>query len=310
MRVLADEGISARGADILPSSFTQYVGSLVDPQFTQSIMHNVTGVLHTATLHKPHVATHDRQAFVDTNITGTLNLLEAAESAGVRRFIYTSTTSAFGDSLKPEPGAAAIWVREELVARHKNIYGVTKTAAENLCELFSRKFNVPTLVLRTSRFFPEEDDDRTQRQKFSDDNLKVNELLHRRADIYDIVKAHLAALEHVEKIGFQRLIVSATPPFNEYDAAALGSDVSTILKLYVPEFEAVYAARQWQMYSTISRVYDNTSARNLLDWEPKFTFAEVIQRLTQGKDYRSAIALSVGSKGYHSTSFESESEPT
>ena len=70
-------------------------------------------VYHAATLHKPHVATHSRQDFVDTNITGTLNLLEEAVSAGVEAFVFTSTTSVFGDALTPPPGAPAAWVTEE-----------------------------------------------------------------------------------------------------------------------------------------------------------------------------------------------------
>ena len=41
-------------------------------------------MFHAATLHKPHVATHARQEFIDTNITGTLNLLETAAAAGVQ----------------------------------------------------------------------------------------------------------------------------------------------------------------------------------------------------------------------------------
>ena len=60
-------------------------------------MAGVEAVFHAATLHKPHVATSTRQAFVDTNVTGTLNLLEEAGSAGVKSFIYTSTTSVFAD---------------------------------------------------------------------------------------------------------------------------------------------------------------------------------------------------------------------
>ena len=66
-------------------------------------MQGVEAVLHTATLRKPHVATHLRQEFVDTNITGTLNLLEEAALAKVRAFVYTSTTSVFGDAPIPAP---------------------------------------------------------------------------------------------------------------------------------------------------------------------------------------------------------------
>jgi UDP-glucose 4-epimerase len=99
-------------------------------------MPGVDMVLHTATLHKPHLASHSRHEFVDTNITGTLNLLEEAASAGIKSFVFTSTTSAFGRALTPAAGAPAAWITEEVVPVPKNIYGVTKLAAENLCELF------------------------------------------------------------------------------------------------------------------------------------------------------------------------------
>ena len=101
-------------------------------------MAGVEAVLHAATLHKPHVATHSRQEFVDTNVTGTLNLLEEAAAAGVGAFVFTSTTSVFGDALVPPPGAPAAWITEDVVPVPKNIYGVTKVAAEDLCQLFHR----------------------------------------------------------------------------------------------------------------------------------------------------------------------------
>jgi nucleoside-diphosphate-sugar epimerase len=71
-------------------------------------MRGVHIVFHAATFHKPHVSTHARQEFIDTNITGTLNLLEEAVDAGVKSFIYTSTTSVFGDALIPPDGASAV----------------------------------------------------------------------------------------------------------------------------------------------------------------------------------------------------------
>src|SRR5437762_5333417 len=91
----------------------------------------------------------------------------------LRPFVYTSTTSAFGRALTPPEGAPAAWITEEVAAVPKNIYGVTKVAAESLCELIQHKTGLPCLVLRTSRFFPEEDDDRSVRLSFDDANLKV-----------------------------------------------------------------------------------------------------------------------------------------
>src|SRR5258708_38584454 len=107
------------------------------------------------------------------------------------------------------PGAPAAWIDEEVSPRPKNIYGVTKAAAEDLCQLFHRNQKLPCLVLRTSRFFPEEDDSKEARDGFSDDNLKVNEYLHRRVDIEDIVSAHLLAAERAPALGGRKYIISA-----------------------------------------------------------------------------------------------------
>src|ERR687897_1214116 len=155
MRTLRKMGREVIGVDIKSSAFTDEVGSITDRAFVKRCMERASAVVHTATLHKPHAATHTRQDFVDTNITGTLNLLEEATATGVEAFVYTSTTSVFGRALTPPTAAPAAWVTEDLVPAPKNIYGVTKLAAENLCELFYRIRRLPCLILRTSRFFPE-----------------------------------------------------------------------------------------------------------------------------------------------------------
>jgi nucleoside-diphosphate-sugar epimerase len=184
------------GVDILPSPFTTHVGSIANRDVVRDCMHGVDAVLHAATLHKPHVATHNRQDFVDTNVTGTLNLLEEAVAVRAGAFVFTSTTSAFGDALTPAAGAPAAWITEEVAPRPRNIYGATKTAAEDLCQVFARKHALPCLVLRTSRFFPEVDDSADVRASFADANIKANEFLHRRVDIEDVVSAHMRALEN------------------------------------------------------------------------------------------------------------------
>ena len=166
LQTLRGRGSPARGIDLKPSPFTDAVGSIVDPSFVREQIEGVTAIIHTATLHKPHVATHSKQDFVDTNVTGTLNLLEAAVAAGVRGFVFTSTTSAFGSRLRPEAGQAAVWVTEDLSPVPKNIYGTTKLMAETLCELFFRERGLPVMVLRTSRFFPEDDDDPAMRSAY------------------------------------------------------------------------------------------------------------------------------------------------
>jgi len=291
------------GLDTVASPFTSNVGSITDRDWVSQCMQDVDAVIHTATLHKPHVATHTRQDFVDTNITGTLNLLEEAWSAGVASFIFTSTTSAFGRALTPPPGAPAAWVTEDVRPNPKNIYGVTKVAAEDLCELFHRVHRLACLILRTSRFFPEVDDDPIVRRAYADANVKANEYLYRRVDVQDVVDAHVLALEKAPAIGFGRYIISATTPFQPVDLPDLRLNAPQVVGRRVPEYETEYARRGWKMFPGIERVYVNEQARRELGWQPRYDFRRVIDCLRAGEDPRSPLARAVGSKGYHDRKF-------
>jgi nucleoside-diphosphate-sugar epimerase len=299
MRTLPRVGHEAIGVDALPSPFTHATGSIADRALVDECMRGVDVVLHAATLHKPHVATHSRQAFVDTNVTGTLNLLEAAVANKVRAFIFTSTTSTFGDALTPPRGAPAAWITEEVVPQPKNIYGVTKTAAEDLCKLFHRNHKLPCLVLRTSRFFPEEDDVPERAAAYDDANLKLNELLYRRVDVEDVVSSHLLAMARAPELGFDKFIISATSPFTREDAAELGRDAPAVLARHVPEYASVYAARGWKMLPTLDRVYVNDRAREKLEWKPAHDFRAALARAAANEDIRSELAREIGYKGYH-----------
>jgi UDP-glucose 4-epimerase len=299
MRVLRGEGKNVLGIDILPSPYTDQVGSIADKQFVRENMPGVTHVLHTATLHKPHVATHDQQLFIDTNITGTLNLLEASVENGVRSFIFTSTTSTFGDALTPGPNTPAAWITEEVVPIPKNIYGVTKTAAEDLCQLFYRNHHLPCLVLKTSRFFPEEDDDVTIASAYTDDNAKANEYLYRRVDTEDVVNAHLLAMEKAPQIGFSKYIISATTPFGKDHLWDLRKNAYAVIGSLYPEFKKIYARLGWKMFPTIGRVYVNNKAREELGWRPKYDFQFILDQLKNGQYFKSELVELIGSKGYH-----------
>jgi UDP-glucose 4-epimerase len=298
VRTLRAAGRPTRGLDRVASPYTDIVGSVTERAVVARAMAGATAVLHTATLHKPHVATHDRQAFVDTNITGTLQLLEEATRTALRAFIYTSTTSTFGDALVPPADQPAAWVTEDLAPVPKNIYGVTKLAAEDLCALAHRNQGLACLVLRTSRFFPEADDDPAACAAFADANLKTNELLHRRLDVEDVVGAHLCALDRAPALGFGRYIISSTTPLVRDDAHDLRRDPAAAVSRRVPAWRAIYAQLGWRMAASIDRVYDNARARAELGWTPRHDFASVIARACEG-EIRSPLARAVGSKGYH-----------
>jgi UDP-glucose 4-epimerase len=303
VRTLRASNHEVIGLDILASPFTTHIGSITDRSCVKSAMAGVQTVFHAATLHKPHLATHPRQDFVDTNITGTLSLLEEAAAVGVESFVFTSTTSVFGAALVPPPGAPAAWVNEEVTPVPKNIYGVTKAAAEDLCQLFHRNHGLACIVLRTSRFFPEQDDNKTVRESYCDENAKANEYLFRRVDLEDVVSAHLLAAKLAPQIGFGRYIISATTPFSCDDLAELRSDAPLVVRRLVPGYETEYARRGWSMFPTIDRVYVNTRARSELLWPPQHDFQSIVGRLRTGADIRSPIARIVGSKGYHAEVF-------
>ena len=310
MRVLRRSDQQAVGLDLKPSLFTDVVGSIEDRALVRSSLRGVATVLHTATLHKPHIATHTRQQFVDTNISGTLNLLEEAVAADVGSFVLTSSTSVFGHALRPSDGEPARWITEQVPPQPRNIYGITKLAAEQLCELTHRRSGLPCVVLRAARFFPEEDDDRNAREGYAADNLKVNEYLHRRADIEDVASAHRLAAKKAATLGFGCYVISATTPFVEADLSTLRRDAASVVKRRVPSFEAIYRERGWNPPDSIERVYVNARAREELGWRPAHDFLSVVERLARSRDYRSELALEVGSKGYHAEPFVDGPYPT
>lgn len=284
MRTLPAAGHEPVGVDLKPSAFTHHIGTIADRAFVRGCMRGVEAVLHAATLHKPHVATHSRQDFVDTNVTGTLNLLEAASAAGVGRFVFTSTTSLMiSETVRTgKAGGArrAFWLDEAFAPLEpRNIYGATKLAAEQLCRLHSREQGLPVIVLRTGRFFPEEDD--THRD-LSGPNIKANEFLNRRLTVEDAAEAHLFALAKAPEIGFGIYIVAAPPPFAKEDAAALVDDAPAVVAHYFPEAAELYARAGWTLPRHIDRVYDSALAERELGFRCRTGFAEVLAALASG----------------------------
>jgi nucleoside-diphosphate-sugar epimerase len=314
MLYLPTAGHRPLGIDILPSATTDLVGSISDRAFVASVFEahpHLQHVVHAATLHKPHVESHQPQDFIDTNITGTQVLLEAASapsrSPPLGSFVFISTTSTFGAALSPSPGSPAAWIDDSVRPLPKNIYGVTKCAAEDLCRLAHLRRGLPVVVLRTSRFFPEEDDDEDRRASLADDNLKALELAYRRCDLADVAAACRAAMLRAagpDIAGWARFVISAPPPFARDEATLrlLNRDPQAAFEAAVPGVSAVFARRGWGFLRRLDRVYDSADAVRRLGWEPQYTFARTVERVAAGQEWRSDLALRVGKKGYHAVS--------
>jgi len=296
---LAARGDEVVGPDRLASRFTTHVGRIEDAEAVGRAMAGAQWVFHAATLHKPHVATHDRQAFIDANVTGTNVLLRAATQAKAAAFVFTSTTSVFGDAMGPEPGAPAVWVDEDLPPSPRNVYGVTKLAAEGLCRLARRDEGLACVILRTARFFPEEDDNPAVATAYAPDNIKLNEFLHRRADIEDVASAHLLAAERAREVGLGPFVITAPTPFTKNYLRELASDAPAVVARLAPNFARIYARLGWRMFPTIGRVYASDRARAVLGWTPGHDFRSMLARVDAGQPPMSDLARAVGAKGYH-----------
>ena len=281
--MLRDAGHDVIGLDVAPGADTDVIASVADRAAVDRVFveHAIGAVIHAAALHKPDIARHHRQAFVDVNVTGTLNLLEAAVAHGATRFVFTSITSLMiTQAIRDEAEDVAVWLDETSgPIAPRNIYGVTKRAAEELCRLIHVQHDLPVIVLRTARFFPEDDD---THRALAGENMKANEFLHRRLTVEDCAAAHVVALERAEAVGFGSYIVSAPTPFTRDEAAALKRDAAAVITRRFPDAAALYAARDWRLPATIGRVYDASAIERDLGFRCATDFAAVLAALRTG----------------------------
>ncbi|WP_156841837.1 NAD-dependent epimerase/dehydratase family protein [Novosphingobium aquimarinum] len=282
--LLAEAGHEVTGLDVAPGPHTRVTGSVADRDLVfQTVAHfGIEAVVHGGALHKPDIARNPRQAFIDTNVTGTLNLLEAAAEAGHRRFVFTSTTSLMirADVRAGAGERGAWWMTEDFgPLAPRNIYGVTKLAAENVCRIVSAETGMAVAILRTGRFFPEDDDTHVDPPG---ENLKANEFLNRRLSVADCARLHLAALDRIE--GCEVLIGSAPPPFAPAEAKELARDAPAVIARHFPDAAKLYAARGWRLPATIERVYDPGKAERLLGWRAQTDFGAILAAMREGRE--------------------------
>jgi UDP-glucose 4-epimerase len=284
---LVREGHTVIGLDPVPAPTTRVVGSVADRALVRKTLrdHGIDAIVHAGALHKPQVATHDPSQFVAVNVQGTLNLLEEACAPGsaVDRFVFTSTTSLmisheiWSGRARGEP--RAVWIDEQMAPLlPRNIYGVSKLSAEHLCRMYHESRGLPVVVLRTARFFPEEDD-MAHGIIQSGDNTKANEFLYRRLTVEDAAEAHVAALKRAPTLGFDTFIISALTPFRPDHCEDLMRDAPSVVAHLYPRYREVYARRGWTMFASIDRVYDAGKAVRRLGFACRTGFKEILDQL-------------------------------
>ena len=282
--MLRARGDTVVGLDVAPGVDTQVIGSVADRALVDRVFaeHGIEAVIHGGALHKPDIVRYPAQAFIDVNVTGTLNLLEAARAAGHDRFVFTSTTSLMiSQAIRDEHADEAVWLDETSgPLEPRNIYGVTKLAAEQLCRLAWLESGMACVVLRTSRFFPEEDD---THRTLSGENMKANELLHRRLTVQDAARAHIAALDRAADLGFGTFIVSAPTPFRREDCAELKRNAAAVIARHFPDAPKLYATKGWELPGSIGRIYDAALAERVLGFRCETGFTAVLDALRRSE---------------------------
>lgn len=280
---LTRAGHAVTGLDIAPGEHTDVLGSVADAALIERLFaeHRFEAVIHAGALHKPDIARYPASAFADVNVVGTLNLLEAAVRHRAGRFVFTSTTSLMiTQAIRDEVAEEVVWLDESSgPLKPRNIYGVTKRAAEELCRLWHDLHGLPVIALRVSRFFPEDDDTHAEP---SGENLKANEFLNRRLTVEDCAAAHIVALDAAPQIGWGHYVVSAPPPFTRADAARLKTDAAGLIAERFPDAPALYAARGWVLPDRIGRVYDPSAIERDLGFRCETDFAAVLAALRGG----------------------------
>lgn len=250
------------GFDLRPGPLTSVIGDVRDTALLARHLAGIEAVVHTASLHVPDLAARSADEFRGVNVEATRRLLAACGEAGVGRFVYTSTTSLYGDAMLPVDGA--VWVTEALVPRPRDIYDETKLAAEAACREAAQA-GLACIALRISRCFPEEP------------RLVAIYRLHRGVDAEDVAQAHELALAAPAR-GFAAFNVSAPSPFVQSDCAALLADAAAVIAARHPWAVAEFARRGWELPRSIDRVYVVDRAIAELGYRPEHDFASLCQR--------------------------------
>jgi len=251
------------GYDLRPGPLTSVVGDICDTKLLAAQCAGVDAVVHSAALHMPDLAARSAEDFREINVLATRRLLEACGELGIRRFIYTSSTSLYGDALLPESGEA-VWVTEELAPRPRDIYDETKFAAEAACR-DAALHGLPCISLRMSRCFPEEA------------RLLAIYRLYRGVDANDVAQAHELALDALHS-GFQVYNVSALQAFANTDCRRLLTEADAVIQQRFPWAQAEFARRGWLLPRAIDRVYVVDKAITGLGYRPVHDFASLFRR--------------------------------
>ena len=230
-------------------------------------------IVHAAAIHGIHLADHSTRDFYDLNLTGTLNVWEAAVDAGVRAVVFSSTMGVYKTHSAPGGGSA---LREDVPLRPGDVYGWTKLAGEELCQLYGRTHGIPSVGLRFGMFVPE---------PFFRYGIR---LLYGGVDTHDVVRSVLSSIDALTsgELTWGAFNVESAVPFQEADAVQLARDPLPVLDTYYPGASHLLRERGVDSLAPITVTYPMDHARQVLGFEPQCNFEQWLDELRSRPEER------------------------
>ncbi len=246
------------------------IGDITDYKFMKNLFTEVDYVFHLAAESRLQPAIKNPIEAVYKNCVGTTTILQCAREAGVKRFIYSSTSSGYG--FNPSPNV------ETQPDDCLNPYSASKVAAEKFCKMYSDLYGLETVVLRYFNVFGERSPTRGQyapvigifdRQKNNNESLTiVGDGTQRRDFIYvgDVAKANLIAAEATLDKKYFGQVFNIGSGIN-YSVQEIADAISGN-QTYIPK-------RDGEMETTWSNI---EKASEILDWKPEVDVLEWIKK--------------------------------
>lgn len=255
-----------RCASDVAGQFEIFSGDVRDPYGVRTAMKGCDAVLHLAALIAIPYSYHSPDAYVDTNVKGTLNVVQAARDLGVSRVIHTSTSEVYGT-------ARFIPITEDHPLQGQSPYSATKIGADQIAMSFHNSFGTPVVILRPFNTYGPRQSARAviptviSQIASGKRTIKLGSLHPTRDFNYvsDTVRGFIAALTSERAIGEVINIGS------NYEIS-IGDTAHTIAQVMNVEIEIITDDQRLRPEkSEVERLWaSNAKARELLDWHPLF----------------------------------------
>jgi NAD dependent epimerase/dehydratase len=246
--------------------FEVFAGDVRDPNGVRTAMKGMDGVLHLAALIGIPFSYHSPDTYVDTNIKGTLNVLQAARDLNVEKIIHTSTSEVYGT-------AQFVPITEEHPVKGQSPYSASKIGADQLAYSFFASFQQPVIVVRPFNTYGPRQSARAiiptiiTQLLANKKRIKLGSL-HPTRDfnfVGDTVRGFIKALE--SKVGFGEVFNIG----NGFEIS-MGDTAKSIAELIGVEIEIEGdEARLRPQKSEVERLWaSNQKAKDILNWEPEY----------------------------------------